>query len=47
MMALQDGTWTIQHTMVPYVISPTREFSGSRLRLMMRDSLRAAKLSSS
>ena len=36
-----------QRTIVPKVIRPTRAFSGSRLRLMTSDSLRAAKLSSS
>ena len=34
-------------TIVPYVIKPTSAFSGRRLKLMTRDSLRAAKLSSS
>jgi hypothetical protein len=33
--------------MVPKVMSPTRAFSGNRLKLMIRDSFRAAKLSSS
>jgi hypothetical protein len=33
--------------MVPNVISPTRAFSGSKLRLITSDSFRAARLSSS
>ena len=33
--------------MVPKVTNPTKAFSGSRLKLMTRDSFRADKLSSS
>ena len=36
-----------KHTIVPYVISPTRAYCGSRLKLMMIESLSAFKLSSS
>lgn len=36
-----------KHTIVPNVTKPTSEFSGRRLKLMTRDSLRAFKLSSS
>ena len=34
-------------TIVPKVTSPTKAFSGNKLRLITRDSLSAAKLSSS
>lgn len=37
--------WT--HTIVPNVIKPTRAFSGKRLKLIIRDSFNAVKLSSS
>ena len=33
--------------MVPKVINPTRAFSGNRLKLIIRDSFKADKLSSS
>jgi hypothetical protein len=33
--------------MVPYVIKPTKAYGGSKLKLMIMESLRAFKLSSS
>jgi hypothetical protein len=39
--------YSLLHTMVPYVISPTRACGGSKLKLMIKESFKAFKESSS
>jgi len=46
-LAARHGQWDALRTVVPKVIRPANAFSGRRLRLITKDSFRAARLSSS
>lgn len=47
LLASHENTRIVPLTIVPYVMRPTEAYAGSRLRLMMIESLRAFRLSSS